>query len=326
MLKKTSFAVACASALFTHATVVNAQWKPSKSVEFVAPATPGGGYDTLARAVHKVLQESKLTVTPVTVVNKPGGGGGIGWRYVAQHVGDAHVIAVASSTLLTNDITGINTFKWTDLTPLAVIATEYLVYSVRTDHKVKGIRELMDAVRANPKAINFATAPGPGNANHILMGMMAKAINVNVTQIPLVFFPSAAESTTAALGGHVDVVISSIPPVLEQVRAGKMRILAVGAPQRLTGALANVPTFREAGANAVFINWRGVVGPANLAKDQIAYWEQVFAAMSKTEAWKTYSENTLSIPTFMDSANSTRFLQAQHGETRIVMQELGIAK
>jgi putative tricarboxylic transport membrane protein len=303
-----------------------AHWKPSKNVELVAPATPGGGYDTLARKLHKVIQDAKLITTPFNVVNKPGGASGIGWGYVSQHAGDAHFIAVASSTLLTNDIAGINPFKWTDLTPLAVLSTEYLVFSVRAENKFKGAKELMDAVRANPKAAVFATAPGPGNANHIIMGLMAKAIGANVAQMPLVFFSSAGDSMTAALGGHVDVVISSIPPVLEQVKAGKMRTLAVGAPQRLHGVLANVPTLRELGANAVFVNWRGVIGPKDMSKEQIRYWEDLLGAAGKTDAWKSYSEETSSIPTFMDSASSVRFMQTQHSELRVVMQELGLAK
>lgn len=303
-----------------------AQWKPSKNVELVAPATPGGGYDTLARKLHRVIQDAKLLTSPFNVVNKPGGGSGIGWGYVRQHAGDAHFIAVASSTLLTNDIAGINSFKWTELTPLAVLSTEYLVYSVRAENRFRGAKELLDAVRANPKAAVFATAPGPGNANHILMGLTAKALGVNASQMPLVFFSSAGDSTTAALGGHVDVVISSIPPVLEQVKAGKMRMLAVGAPQRLRGDLANVPTLLELGANAVFVNWRGVIGPKDLSKDQIRYWEDLLGSASKTDAWKSYTEETASMPVFIDSSSSARFMQTQHSELRSVMQELGLAK
>ena len=303
-----------------------AQWKPSKNVELVAPATPGGGYDTLARKLHKVIQDGKLINTPFNVVNKPGGGSGIGWGYVRQHVGDAHFIAVASSTLLTNDIAGINAFKWTELQPLAVLSTEYLVYSVRADNRFKGAKELLDAVRANPKAAVFATAPGPGNANHILMGLTAKALGVSASQMPLVFFSSAGDSMTAALGGHVDVVISSIPPVLEQVKAGKMRMLAVGAPQRLRGELTNVPTLQELGANAVFVNWRGVVGPKGLSKEQVRYWEDLLGAAGKSDAWKSYAEETSSTPIFMDSASSIRFMQTQHNELSTVMHELGLAK
>jgi tripartite-type tricarboxylate transporter receptor subunit TctC len=190
----------------------------------------------------------------------------------------------------------------------------------------KGAKELLDAVRSNPKAAVFATAPGPGNANHILLGLTGKALGVNASQIPLVFFSSAGDSMTAALGGHVDVVISSIPPVLEQVKAGKMRMLAVGAPQRLRGELANVPTLQELGANAVFVNWRGVVGPKDLSKEQVRYWEDLLGAASKTDAWRSYAEETASMPIFMDSASSVRFMQTQHNELRSVMQELGLAK
>ena len=326
MSKKLARLVTGIAMVFACATGALAQWKPTRNVEMVAPATPGGGYDTLARAVHKVMQEQKLVAGPVNVVNKAGGGGGIGWAYVSQHAGDGHYIGVASSTLLTNDIAGINPFKWTELTALGVIATEYLVFSVRNESKLKSGKDVMDAVRGNPKAVNFATAPGPGNANHIILGMLSKAIGVTVRQVPLVFFSSAGDSTMAALGGHVDLVISSIPPVLGHVRANRMRILAVGAPQRLLGTMADVPTWRELGVDAVFVNWRGVVGPRNLGREQVRYWEDVLGTLTKTDAWKTYSEDTFAIPTYMDAAASSQFLQTQHTDVRGIMQELGLAK
>jgi tripartite-type tricarboxylate transporter receptor subunit TctC len=308
------------------ATGAWAEWKPTKNVELVAPATPGGGYDTLARAVHRVISEQKLLSVPINVVNKAGGGSSIGWGYVSQHAGDGHYVAVASSTLLTNDVAGINSFKWTDLTPLGILSTEYLVFSVRNENALKSANQLMAALRANPKGTKFATAPGPGNANHIVMGMMAKAIGADVRQLPLVFYSSAGDSAAAALGGHIDVVISSIPPVLGHVSANRMRILAVSAPQRLSGSMASVPTWRELGVDAVFVNWRGIVGPKNLGHEQVRFWEGVLKTLAESDAWKTYSVKTFSEPQYIDSAGTAKFLAAQHVEVSATMTELGLKK
>src|SRR5688572_16483500 len=111
-------------------------WRPEKNVEIVAPANPGGLHDITARSLQKVFQTRKLVEVPVVVVNKGGGGGTVGWTYVAQQGGDAHVISLIAVNLLSNHVMGVSTLNYTDFTPLAQLFNEYLALAVRADSSV----------------------------------------------------------------------------------------------------------------------------------------------------------------------------------------------
>jgi putative tricarboxylic transport membrane protein len=315
-------AAICAACLPLHA----ADWKPTRPIEIVAGGTAGGGYDRQARVLQRILQERKLVDVPVNVINKPGGSSALGWAHLTQHPGEGHVVAVASTTYLTNDVLGINPFRYTELTPLALMATEYLVFSVKADSPMRTGRDLAERIRQNVRGVTFATAPGPGNANHIVLGMVARPLGVDVKQIPFVFFKSAGESATALLGGHVQVVIGSIPPVLEHARSGKLRLLALAAPNRLGGDLQDVPTWKEQGIDAEFRNWRGVLGPRGLSREQVAYWEGVLAAVTKSDEWKRDVEGVHATTAFVGSTDATRQLAVQQKEILQTLKDLGIAK
>lgn len=106
----------------------SAEWRPDRNVEIVVGTAPGGGVDKTARLIQKILQEKRIADTPVTVVNKPGGGGSIGWTYLNQHPGDGHFIAVTPLNLLTNHITGTSQISPDEITPLPLLGAEYIVF------------------------------------------------------------------------------------------------------------------------------------------------------------------------------------------------------
>lgn len=313
-------------ALGLHAPAASAQWKPTRTVEIVAPATPGGGYDTQARTLQRFLQEAKLVTAPTVILNRPGGGGSLGWASLNQSPQEGHAIAVASTTILTNEALGVTPLRHTDITPIAILATEYLVFTVKGDSKLRTGKELVDSLRQSPTALKFATAPGPGNGNHILIGSLARAAGVEVKQVPVVFFKSAAESATALLGGHVDVVVGSIPPIAQFLKNGSLRALALGAPQRHTGIMANVPTWRESGVDAVFLNWRGVVGPKAMTSAQVSYWESILERLSKTPEWMRNVEQDFQIGDYKSSAEAKALLSSQFNEIKASMAQLGLIK
>src|SRR5687767_8442174 len=104
-------------------------WQPSKPVELAIPTTPGGGMDRSGRILQKILQETGLVKVPVTVVNKPGGGGAVSVAYLNQHPGDAHYIAINAPNLIANDLNGRG--RYTEVTPIANLFSEYTVIAVR---------------------------------------------------------------------------------------------------------------------------------------------------------------------------------------------------
>jgi len=152
---------------------------------------------------------------------------------------------VTTLALLTSYITGAAKLNYTDTTPLAQIGTESVVFVVRTESRFTTARELADALKADPAGIVVAFANALGNQNHIAAAQLAKSVGANVRQMKVVVFNGSGEAVTALLGGHVDVITISASPVLQHLTAGKVRILAVSANQRLPGLLSSVPTWKE---------------------------------------------------------------------------------
>src|SRR5262249_7529698 len=105
-------------------------WKPQRALELVVPSAPGGGLDVTARTLQRLVQEEKLSDQPVTVVNKPGGSGTIGIAYINQHRGDGHFICVQSPPVVTNEIIGSSQLGLKDTTPVALLVTEEIIFSV----------------------------------------------------------------------------------------------------------------------------------------------------------------------------------------------------
>lgn len=117
-------------------------WKPEKTVELLVGSAPGTGTDKTARMIQKIWQEEKALAIPLVVVNKPGGGGAVSWAYLNQRQGDARTLLVTSYNIVTNHITGKSHLTYTDFTPIALLISEYIAYSVKPDSPMKTIHDL----------------------------------------------------------------------------------------------------------------------------------------------------------------------------------------
>jgi putative tricarboxylic transport membrane protein len=142
----------------------------------------------------------------------------------------------------------------------------------------------------------------------------------------MVAFKSSAESVTALLGRHIDVVASTVTNVIPHVNAGTLRVIAVSAPQRLSGSLASVPTWKEQGVNAVFESWLGVIAPGGLASAQVAFWEQVLERSTRSDAWRTHAQSNFWDVSYIDSRQYRSYLDAQNVALSGILGQLGMAK
>lgn len=301
-------------------------WKPEQHVEVIVGTAAGSGSDATARLMQRLMQEKRLVESPATVVNKPGGGGAIALAYIVQNAGSGHHLLVTSPTLLTNRIVGKTSVTFTDLTPLAQIGTEYVMFSVRADSPVKSGKELIDGLRQDSGGVTFALANSLGNHNHIAIAKLAGAAGGDVKKLKIVVFNSSGAAVTALLGGHVDVVASPGSSLHQHALAGKVRILAVSSENRPTGELANVPTWLEQGARVVSANWRSVVGPKGMTESQVSYWDGVFAKLVQQEEWKKEVESKQFENTYLNSADTRRLMEAQYSELTGVLRAVGLTK
>jgi putative tricarboxylic transport membrane protein len=301
-------------------------WRPERNVELVVGTAPGGGSDATARLMQHLFQDKKLIERPAIVVNKPGGGGAVAAAYMAQNAGNAHELLVVSPTLLTNFIMGKTKVNYTDLTPLAQIGTEYVTFAVPPESPIKSGADLVARLKKDPNGVSFALANSLGNHNHIAIAQLAGAVGADVKKMRVTVFNSSSEATSMALGAHVDVLVAPGAATIPHMQNGKLRVIAVAAPERQTGALASVPTWREQGMPVVSSNWRSVVGPRGMTPEQIQFWDGVFARLVQQDEWRRDMAANHFANTYLNAADTRKLMDAQFVELTNTLRTLGLAK
>ncbi|WP_269050297.1 Bug family tripartite tricarboxylate transporter substrate binding protein [Sporosarcina sp. G11-34] len=294
---------------------------PSKNIELIAPASPGGGYDATSRAIQKILTDEKLVDQNINVVNKPGGNGEVGWKYLQSK--DAHSLAIDSSLILTNNLLGKSDMTFKDLTPLAILTTEWISIAVPNDSPYEDGQALMEQLKKDPASIKIGIAPGLGNNDHLSFVQAAKTYGVDITKLNFLVYEGGGDVVTSLLGGHVDVGTSSVSEFIDQHEAGKFKIVAVSSEERIKG-LEDVATWKEQGVDMVFPHWRGIVGPPNMTEEQIAYWDGVISKLVETDAWKKIMENNEWELFYKDSKETKAFLEEQETNYEVLIKDSGL--
>jgi len=307
--------------------VLRAQtWQPEKAIEIVVPTTPGGGIDRTARLLQKIIQEGGLAGVPVTVTNKPGGGGAVSLVYLNQHAGDAHFVAINSPNLIANDLNGRGAVKYREVTPLANLFSEYTVVAVRTESPLKTGRDFVESLRRDPQSLAVSTPTTLGSVNHLSFALVAKAAGVDPRKLKAVVLGSGGDAVTALLGGHIDAHTGTPSSVVRMVQGGKVRALAILAPKRIGGPYADTPTWTELGYKAVMDTWRGVIGPKGLTPAQIAWWDGVLAKAVASPVWKEALEQNTWEANYLNSAQTRKQFDAEYAEYRTILGDLGMIK
>jgi putative tricarboxylic transport membrane protein len=300
-------------------------WKPEKAVEFVIGASPGGGTDITARVVQKILGDLKL-VTNSVVVNRPGGSHTVAWAHLNQNVGDGHYISIVNEPFVINRIVGVSPLSYRDFTPITVLFNEYLVFLVKPDSPLKTAKDFLAQLKKNPASLSIGFASARGNNSHLSIGLAAKAAGADLKQVRTPVFKSGGESLTSLLGGHVDVGVNPVATAIGHVLAGRLRVLAVTSPQRLGGPLADVPTWKEAGADFEYGSWRVAFGTRDMPAAALAFWSEAFRKLIETEAWKKEVERNHQLTGWRSPQDTRKFLDAEEARLRPLLTELGLAK
>ncbi len=301
-------------------------WQPDRNVEIVINTAPGSGQDSTGRLIQKILQDRKAVPTSITVVNKPGGGGAIAYAYLQSQAANGHFVSIASKSLLTNHISGRSQVTYSDLTPLAILFDEYITVAVKADSPIKSGRDLLDRMKKDPGSLSFGVATSLGNPNHqgVAMALKDAGIDLKKTRTPV--FQSGGQAVTALLGGHVDAVPGSVGLMRKHLEAGSIRVIAVAAPQRLTGLYANVPTWKEQGANAIVSNWRGLIGPPGMTAAQIAFWDGALKQLSQSDGWKKELADNNWDNEYKPAAVTKKYMDAEYAELKAFLTELELVK
>ena len=311
--------------LASHAALAQSAWKPDRPVEIIVTCQPGCGPDIAARTIQKIWQDHRIVPVPGVVVNKAGGGGAVAYSYIHQKPGDGHAIVLSGAGAVVNSIMGRGV-GYRDITPLAMMAAEYVGIAVRADSPFLGGRQLLDALKKDPQAVVFGISNSLGNANHQAVALALKLEGIPPGKARNVVFQSGANSIAALLGGHVQAVPASIGLWVSPVKAGQVRLIAVSAPRRLGGEFAQVPTWREQGVDAVVSVWRMITAPPGLTPAQAAFWRDALKRTTESPEWKRDLEVNYQSDEFLAGAELDRALDALYAQLKPLLTELDLAR
>lgn len=313
------------AALWLSAVTLHAADYPNKTVELVAAGNAGGGLDLVARALDSALHEEKLFKEAFAIKNMGGAGGNLAKSYVHQRKGDPHTLYIESNRIYLNRIVGTTNLSYTDLTPIGRIMTEYLVWVVRADSPHKSATDILDKLKADPGSVIFGVGTVPGNDQMNIL-RPARASGIDAKKVQIVSFKSGGDLMIQLLGGHVAVISTGLSEALEQVKAGKARLVAVSAPSTVGGELAKVPTWRSMGIDVAILHWRGLFAPPGIPAETVKYWDQTLASLVKTGAWKKILERHQWFDAYADSATFRKDLEQESKVYAEILTELGMAK
>jgi len=307
-------------------TTIFAETYPAKPLNFIAPGGPGGGWDTTIRVVAQVLKETGLVTQPIVVTNMPGGGGGVGLAHMQTKKGDPYTIIVFSPPLLLINLTGQTQYSFKDLTPLAMLIHDYGAFAVSKKSKYNSITEVMEALKKDPKSVRVGGISAFGSMDHIQFLIAARAAGVtNLKDITYVSFQEG-EHLAALLGGHIDVLSTGLAEVTTALQTGTIKVLAITSPQRVSGALATVPTLKEEGIDAEFVNWRGLFGPPEMPEYAVEYWINTLSKMVQTIEWERIVAKYNWTKAFMPGKEFMNYLEKVNEDYKVVLKELGLYK
>lgn len=303
-----------------------AAWSPTGSVEFIAPANPGGGWDTICRTSVRALEKTKIMTLPAFVTNMPGGSGSVAIAHVVEkRKGDPNLIVAASNSLTFSMAIKRTPYTYKDVTPLAQVASEFGGFVVRADSKFKTLADLVKTLKADPKSVTFAGGSAPGSLDHIKIALLGKAIGVVPTQMVYVPFQGGGEAMTALLGGHVDAAALDISEISGQLQAGEVRMLGIMSEKRLKG-FPDLPTLKEQGVDLVFPVWRGVYMAPGVPAEAVAYWSNAFQKMLASPEWAEETGKLGWEPVVRVGAEFVTYVNDEEARYEGLLKELGFAK
>ena len=237
---------------------------PQGRVSIMAPADPGGGWDETARALQQTIRESKLG-SGAEVYNVPGAGGTLGLsQLVSKQRGRDDQLMVMGLVMLGAVATNESPVGLDQVTPIAALTEEAEAIVVPKDSKYETLADLIEDFKRDPASVSWAGGSA-GGTDQLLVGQLAKAVGADPARTKYVAHSGGGEALTAILSGSVDAGVSGVSEFADQVKAGKLRALAVSGETPLDVGGTQVQPITAQGVDVVMTNWRGIVAPPGLS-------------------------------------------------------------
>ena len=292
------------------------------SLHFLIPGGAGGGWDGTARGTGEALTQAGL-VGSASYENMSGGGGGKAIAYLIENAESNHgTLMVNSTPIVIRSLTGRFPQSFRDLTMVAGTIGDYAALVVRADSDITSFSDLVNIYKNNPDDLAIAGGSVPGSMDHLVPAMAFKAAGADPTKVKYLPFDAGGKAMAALLSGEADALSTGLGEALELAKAGEVRVLASTAPERVADA-PEVPTLKEQGVDATFVNWRGFFAAPGLPADKRATYIKVLHDMYDTPEWESVRARNGWVNIFNPGDEFTTFLEAQETQIKALMIELG---
>ena len=300
--------------------VAQAQDFPNRNIRLIVPFPPGGPNDIIARVVGKRMEE--ILKQTIVVDNRSGQGGVLGTDLIAKAAPDGYTVGIASAGALaispSMEKVAYDTLK--DLQPVTLVAKVPEMLVVATSVPASNMKELVALAKAQPGKLNFASS-GPGSMPHLAGELFKLTAKIDMTHVP---YKGAAPAVNDLLGQQVQMVFLDLPVLLPQINAGKLRPIAVGAPERVPSA-PDVPTTAEVGMPDLLTeNWYGMVAPAHTSPKIVAILNKAAVEAIKDSEVKEKLANQGAILVGDTPEQFAAYIDSETKKWAMVIKEAGV--
>ena len=281
-----------------------------RSFECLAPANPGGGWDLTCRMLVQVFAEEQILKESISVRNLPGAGGGVAFAHVvAEREGDTKLIAAASTATTLRLAQGqFGSLRPRDVRWLGAVAADYAVIAVSTDAPWRTLSELLEAWRKEPDSVVAAGGSAIGGQDHMKLLVLGDEANIDLKKIRYVPFDGGGEAVIALLGGFVSVVSGDLSELMNHLKGGTVRVLAVLSSKRLQPPLAYIPTAKESGYDVEWITWRGFYLPKGIDSEAYSDWIARLELFVSSSSWQNLCRRLGLSPFFVSGSQFESFI------------------
>lgn len=300
---------------------------PTKAMTLIAPAGAGGGYDTTARLIQKIITDAKIVDQTVTVMNQPGNGGLTATAdLLTNYKSDAHRAMVIGRVGLGAQITTKSQVKISQLTPIARLMGEAELVTAPANSPFNTVNDVIAALKKDPNSVKFAGGSA-GGIDQELAAMLVQLAGGDVKSWKgYVAYSGGGEAAAAVIGGQVQVGISGGAEWYPHIQSGKMKALGISAsaaPKSETGS--KIKTLKDQGIDIVLLNWRILTAPPDLKPDELKALQDIMKKVHDTPAWKDFVKKNDWEDNFT-TEGLPPFIQSEEQKLTKVLTDLGLVK
>ena len=315
--------VALATSVLIGSTISYAgDHKKVDSIHFLIPGGAGGGWDGTARGTGEALTKSGL-VGSATYENMSGGGGGKAIGYLIENAKSNHgTLMVNSTPIVLRSLTKVFPQSFRDLTLVAGTIGDYAALVVPSNSKIKNMKDLVSAYKANPNGVAIGGGSVPGGMDHLVAAMVMQAAGADPTEVKYVAYDAGGKAMAGLLSGEIKALSTGFSEAVAMAKAGEVNIIGVTSNDRVS-AFPDAKTMKEQGINTSFVNWRGFFAAPGLPKDKLEAYQSAIAAMYKTPEWEAVRSRNGWENIHNPGDKFRVFLEQQEKEMSDLMKKLG---